>query len=146
MSFKTFIERAEEKIDVNILPILEGHSGLVISTMNNMLIAIKNPSVDTALESILPKSVTAHIPQAETFLVNAITTVMDGSTIVGDINAAATPEAKVQVFIADMQKFGPELHSTLVMAVMKKFFGSIDNNALPSAVYSAFLEIKAANL
>ena len=140
-----WLRKEETKLEEVVLPLVEAKGTIVAGILNTMLTTLKNPIVDGVLQTVLPPAITSRIPNIEAGLLKAITDVTAGTKIATDINAATTPDAKVKVFLTDMQTYsetGNVFQNTILLTVSKQLLGIIDNNALKQELYNAYLEIE----
>ena len=136
-------QELEQKIGVFEAKIVGVHAGAVIQVLHNILVAAENPLVEGCLATIIPPAIMAHYPQIEAALGNAIATITQGASIMADVQAAPTTEAKLIVFINDLQKSNAVRMSALLKGVCAEVLAIIDNKALTAQVYAYWLEAEA---
>lgn len=140
-----WLRKEESKVADLVLPLIEAKGTAIAGVFKTMLSVLQNPIVDGVLNTILPPTLTARIPNLETGLMKAMADVMAGTKIAADIDAATTPEDKVKVFLTDLQTYsgtGQVFQSTVLLSICKQLLGIVDNNALKQQLYNAYLELE----
>ena len=143
MSLRIWVEKTEAELGI-FGQYLEAHLGIALTIVQGIDTALKNPVVDGVLEVVLPPAVSAHIPQVTAMLDKAITDLMAGTSIEKDLTAAATTEAKVKIFLTDLQAYNLFLKHALLQKLLSRLLAAIDNNALTEVLYDTYAQVKYA--
>jgi hypothetical protein len=141
MSWKKFVAKVEGEIGVE-LGRLDGQEAVAASIATKVQAALANPVVKGVLGLVLPPNIMAQYPKAEQVLSTVVTDLTIGSSIEGDIKAATTPEAKLQVFITDMQKYGIARQNMFLQKMESLVLAGLDDNALKENLYDLYTQAK----
>ena len=137
------VTRFEQTIGVLEGKIIGAHAAAVLQVLKNIDAAAKNPVVAGVLASVLPPQLMAHYPQLMALLEKAIATLTDATVIAADVAAATTTEAKLIVFIKDIQATNLLLRSILLRGLCQELLSLLDNKALTDEVYAYYLQAES---
>ncbi len=137
------VEGGLEKFAIEIgafeAKIIGAHSATVLQILKNIDAAAKNPVVEGVLSAVITPTIMVHYPQAVAVLDKAINTITEGTQIAADVNAASGTEAKLIIFIKDVQNTNVVLGNLLLRGLCEQILSVLDNKALTAEVYQYYL-------
>jgi hypothetical protein len=139
-AIKNDIQTVELRIGIFEHKIISAHAGTVIALLTGIETAAKNPIVEGFLTTVLPPGVMSHYPQFEAFLGKAINTITLGTQIEAAVAAATTTEAKLIVFVTDLNKTNAIIGNSILRSLGEQLLALLDNTAMTSEIYAYYLQ------
>jgi hypothetical protein len=139
MRLKPFLHEIFAKLGFGLERLSSGLActNKVLKAINEVL---KNPIADGLLARVLPPEVVAQFPRIEGVLAKVIMDLTTGSAIQADIDAAPDTEAKLRVFIADMQRYGATRQSMFLQKLESLMLAGLDDKVLKQNVYDLYTQ------
>lgn len=136
---KSDIQRIGSEVGAIEAKFISTHSSAVLAVLTNIDSTAKNPLVEGFLSTILTPAIMKYYPSMESYLDKAIATVTVATSIATDVQNATTIEAKLAIFIADLNKTNVVIHSAILNALGEELLSIVDNKSLTTEVYQYYL-------
>lgn len=143
MKFLEGFKKIEEKMlaDMGIASgYLTAHIDVALGITEGLKKCLDNPIVDAVLGTVLPANIMARLPQVEAVLKCAITDLTIASVIEADLKSASTTEAKVKVFLNDLQKYNVFVKHAMLNKLCSLMLARLDGNLLTEVEYDSLVQ------
>jgi len=142
----SFLKNLVDKVEVDLgdvgAALTAAHLSAVTKVLTNIDNVLKNPIVDGVLGTVLDPQITKLLPQFTTVLDKAIVDLTIATKIAGDIAAATSTEAKLIIFLKDLQAENPIIKSALLDALCGLMLAALGNNVFSAQIYAIYASCK----